>query len=236
MQIHKVTIVLLVIALMSLFVSTASAQQEEAMLNTITVTGSGSASSTPDMATVTVGVELFGQDISSVYSEVNSAIASVTLALEEIGITDEDMRTTGLDVWVNNSPMGSGQMMSEIRISNRIHITIHDLQQIENVIDTAISNGANNIFGLQFGVSDNNALESEARINALADARSRAEEIATTLGVELGDVVSVVEYAGGNRPLNVLDNAMIGGGSGAVVEPGLVSVSMSVQVVYRFNN
>jgi len=238
MQIRKFTIVVtLVVAVMSLFVSTASAQQEETSVNTITVTGNGSASAAPDMATLSVGVELSGQDISSVYSDVNGTIAAVTAALEGIGITDEDMRTAGLDVWVNNSFMGGGQSMSEVRVTNRINITIRDLGQIENIIDTAISSGANNIFGLQFGLSDNSALESEARIDALTDARSRAEEIATALGVELGDVVSVTEFSGGGiLPFAADGNAMIGGGNGAVVEPGRVSVSMSVQVTYRFNN
>lgn len=237
MQFRKVSIIsLLLMSIMALVVPNVLAQEDSAMTNTITVNGSGSASSEPDMATLVVGVEMSGQDILTVYGEVNTAIAEVMTALEALGIEDADMRTVGLDVYVNPVQMGPNEFQNETRVSNRINITIRDLSQIEAVIDTAINNGANSIFGLQFGVSDASGLETEARSNALTDARSRAEEIASNLGVELGSVVSVTEQNGGNFPFGGGMNAMMDTGGGAVVEPGQVSVSMTMQVTYRFDS
>ncbi|GAB5494267.1 MAG: SIMPL domain-containing protein [Phototrophicaceae bacterium] len=237
MKIRKLFIItLMLISLMALMIPSALAQESDTMPNTITVNGSGSATTQPDMATLSVGVEMFGQDILTVYGDVNTTISQVMTALEALGIEDADMRTVGLDVYVNPSQMMGSEMQTETRISNRINITIRDLSQIETVIDTAISNGANSVFGLQFGVSDTSALQSEARANALTDARSRAEEIASNLGVELGSVVSVVEQSGGNFPFEGSMNAMLDMGGGAVVEPGQVSVAMTMQVTYRFDS
>lgn len=237
MQFRKLSIIaLLLISLMSLVVPNVLAQEDSTMQNTITVNGKGSASIEPDMATLSVGVEMFGQDILTVYGDVNTTIAEVMAALEALGIEDADMRTVGLDVYVNPVQMGSSESQSETRISNRINITIRDLSQIETVIDTAINNGANSVFGLQFGVSDTSALETEARTEALSDARSRAEEIASNLGVELGSVVSVVEQNDGNFPLGLGGNAMMDSGGGAVIEPGQVTVSTTMQVTYRFDS
>ncbi len=237
MQIRKLSIIALVlISMISFAIPSSFAQEDNTMPNTITVNGSGSATIEPDMATLSVGVEMFGQDILTVYGDVNTTIADVMAALEALGIEDADMRTVGLDVYVNPVQMGNGDSQSETRISNRINITIRDLSQIETVIDTAINNGANSVFGLQFGVSDTSALESEARSEALTDARSRAEEIASNLGVELGSVVSVVEQNNGNFPLGIGANAMMDSGGGAVIEPGQVSVSMTMQVTFRFDS
>ncbi len=237
MKIQKSTLItMIILALLSMVVPASLAQENDTMTNTITVTGTGSAESAPDMATLSVGVELSGEDILSIYGDVNTAIANVTAALEELGIADEDMRTAGLDVFVSPTYF-EGPARNETRISNRINITIRDLSQIENVIDTAISNGANTVFGLQFGISDADALEAEARVNALDDARSRAEALASNLGVELGSVVTVIEGNNGGGFFGVGNNAMMDmSGGGAVIEPGRISVSLSVQITYRFDS
>ncbi|MGB7338712.1 MAG: SIMPL domain-containing protein [Phototrophicaceae bacterium] len=238
MQMHKVLMTaLLLMSLLGLIVPTTLAQEDESMPNTITVNGNGTSSLEPNMATLSVGVEKFGQDILSVYQDVNSTIAEVMSALETLGIEDADMRTIGLDVYVSPVQMGGMESQNETRISNRINIIIRDLSQIETVIDTAINNGANSVFGLQFGISDTSILQSEARTNALADARNRAEEIASNLGVELGAVLHVTELQGGNFGFQESLNAMMDSANGgAVVEPGQVSVSLTMQVTYRFDN
>ncbi len=40
-------------------------------------------------------------------------------------------------------------METEYYVSNRVRVLVRDVEQIEDVIDTAVSNGANNIFELR---------------------------------------------------------------------------------------
>jgi uncharacterized protein len=204
--------------------------------NTITVTGVGVASAAPDMATVVVGVELTGQDITTVYSDVNTSLSNIKTALEELGIAAGDISTASLDIWVQPVYMGEGiPAENETRVGNRLNITVRDLSMIEDVIDTAVGAGANAVYGLTFDVSDKAALESEARTNALADANDRAGQLATGINVTLGDVVSIVEInMGYGFPIPYAEQAQ-GGNGGAVIEPGQFTYTLNVTVTYSFS-
>jgi len=64
-----------------------------------------------------------------------------------------------------------------------INVTIRDINQIGEILAAVTEAGANNIYGVNFTVSDPAALEAEARAEAMADARSRAESLAKLSGV-----------------------------------------------------
>src|SRR5690606_27828043 len=95
--------------------------------------------------------------------------------------------------------------------------------------------GVNQLYGLQFGIDNRDELESSARSSAFDDARARAEELASLAGLTLGSVVRVSEYSGNASPfdvMNLADSGMGRGGGGAVVEPGNLSVSVTIEVTF----
>ena len=222
---------LLVIGLLTMMVFPSAAQDSGTSTNTITVTGTGKATAAPDMATLEIGVEFPNTDISAAYGEVNTTIERIIEAIVALGVAREDIRTTGVNIYSEGVPTPEGQMENRFRVGNRVNVTVRDLTLIEDVIDAAVSNGANMIFGLQFGISDTAALESEARTMALDDARERAGQIASNVGVELGDIVNVVEISSGGFP--VFDGGF--GGAASVVEPGQLTVNMQIQVTFQMN-
>lgn len=122
------------------------------------------------------------------------------------------------------------------RVSNTVSITVRDLDKVGSVLDAAVAAGANNVWGVSFGLDKPEALEPEARAKAVADARSRAESLAKLAGRTLGDVVSVSEIIGGGGGGPMFSRAMAKSDSyGATpVELGEVAVSAQVEVVYRF--
>ena len=208
--------------------------QSPAQPDTITVTGSGTAFGSPEIATVQIGVETFDTSITNAFAGNNETINAVINALIEQGIAREDIRTSNLGIYQDRSMMMPGQegQVSYI-VSNQVNVTVRDISNIANVIDTAVSNGANSIYGLDFRFSNPMALESTARSNAVEDARARAGELAALIGGELDEVVSVVEVTGGYSPFDggrVMQEGI--GGSGAVVEPGQLSVAIQVQVTF----
>ena len=217
-------------------------------LNTITVTGTGSTFGTPDMAHLFIGVEIFDSDLSAAFAESNNRIDTIINAVMEAGVAREDIRTTGLNVFIDRSgpPMPvdaaassdeggepSGQPQNYV-VSNQIRLTIRDINRVADIINAAVDAGANNIFGLEFAIDNRDALLSEARAAAMADARARAEHLAEIAGVSLGEVVVITEGGGGFAPFPfdaAMSEAGMGGG-GAVIEPGQLSVSSQVQVTY----
>lgn len=211
-----------------------SSMSTDTTQRTITVTGSGSAFGDPDMATIMLGVEQGSPSVSEAYSTVNTTLETVIADLTALGINENDIQTMDLSIFTNQMPPAmDGTMQFEYRVSNRISVIVRDLDQLEDVIDTAVNSGANNVFGLNFSIADTSDLEATARVSALEVATDRAGQIAAALGVELGAVQTVIEEGNGGfiRTANEsLEMAM--GGGGAAIERGQLSVSVSVRVTY----
>lgn len=230
---------ILILCLLLAFAGTAVAQDDsDYPVNTITVAGTGVAYGEPDMARVEIGVELTDPSLNAAFEEVNQRLDAVISALQDMGISEDDIRTTGLNVFAQEPPIGPGmqeseQPQTEYRVSNRVMVTINDIEQVEAVISAAIDAGANNIFNLQFDISDPSALAQEARRSAISEAQEQAQQIADILNLELGRPIVIVQNSGTGGRASLPAFAEGIGGGGAVVEPGRFSVQVSVQITYR---
>lgn len=204
--------------------------------DTVTVTGYGEARGDPDMATVSVGFTVTDTDIRSAVAESNDTIAAITAAMQELGIDPVDIQTTGFNVWPEDVwDQETGQATGEKRfhVDNTMQINIRTIGDVGKVLETAITNGANSIYGLNFGIQDTKALANEARDAALENARSRAEAIADGLGFTVGEVSSVTDQSGGNiYPYFVQAGMGMGGGGEPPISQGQMTVSVSVSVTY----
>lgn len=233
----------LVVALVALAAPLAAQEgttvPAEYPVNTITVSGVGSAAGRPDIANLEMGVDMSGGDIAAVFSEVNTTIEQVIAAVVAAGVASEDIRTTGLDIFTEG-PYGAldPQAAQErvYRVSNRVRVTVRDTAAVSAVINAAVEAGANNLFGLTFGIDNRAALETQARAAAMEDARARAAELAALSGATLGEVIVVQENSGFFGPFDALrnlGNQGLGGGDGATIEPGGLSVTVQLQVSFR---
>jgi uncharacterized protein YggE len=242
----KLTILtVLVVTVLALAVTPTFAQQITEP-NTITVIGVGSASGAPDIANLEVGVETIDPDLATAYNTTNTRIDEIITALVDGGVAREDVRTIGLNVWQDRfggpNPAAfteTGEAVPVYVVSNNIRLTIRDIDNVPNVLNIAIEAGATNIFGLNFAIDDADALASEARADALDDARAKAGELANLAEVELGEIVTIVEAEGGFDPFNqfaTMEMGRGGGGGGAAIEPGQLSVNVRLQVTFRINS
>lgn len=213
--------------------------------DTITVTGIGNASGTPDMATLVFGVETFDVDISTAFARTNETIEAVINAVVAAGVDRADIRTVGLNIYQDRSgmvpfgvalpPMENGQTAAFYSVGNQVNVTVRNIDSVAEVINVAVTAGANGLYGLEFRISDRAALETAARSAAFADAQARAAELAELMGVEIGVVASVYELSGGYySPYDVAQRGLNGGG-GAVIEPGQLAVSIQLQVTFSVN-
>jgi uncharacterized protein YggE len=203
---------------------------------TITVTGSGEARSTPDMATVSVGVLVTKDDITAAIDDSNLTIAKISDGLKALGVQDADLHTSNFSVWPESQyDPNTGQPLNtpNYRVESTLEITLRDVGQVGKALETAIQNGANNIYGLNFSLGDTTALASQARTAAVDDARQRAEDVAGALGVQLGDAVSAKEVSGGMIYPAFGLGGQGGGGGEPPISRGELTVTISMEVTYR---
>lgn len=204
----------------------------------ITVVGQGSARVEPDIARVSVGVETSAETIAEAVAENEAQMDAVLAALEAAGIAEKDIQTTNysisLDRYPEPVPATSDKPAQPVyRVSNMVNVTVRDLENVGAVLDAVIEAGANNIWGVSFTVEDPSQAQGEARADAVANARERAEALAELSGVELGPVMSVSEVlSGGGVPMAydaVIERAAAGSGS---ISPGELEIGYQVQVSF----
>lgn len=205
---------------------------------TITVVGEGKVRVQPDVARINIGVETLRMSVREATDANNETVDAVLAALAEAGIAEDDIQTSGFNVYAERfgpqGPLPEDQV--NYRVSNTVNVLVRDLTAISAVLDAAINAGANNIYGIEFTLDDTAAAEAEARAAAIENAGVKAQDIASLTGVTVGRVVSVSEVVAGQPYYNAFRSAamgMGGGGEGPAIQPGQLSLSMQLQVVYE---
>jgi uncharacterized protein YggE len=162
----------------------------------ISVTGEATVSVPPDLAQIDAGVTSEAKTAREASETNNAAMGKVLLALKGAGIEEKDFQTSRLSLQPQSAPNPSRPGPSAIvgyRASNRVTIRLRDVTKVASVIDTLVGAGANDIGGINFTVSQASKLLDEAREQAIADARRKAEIYAKAAGVTLGAPLNISE-------------------------------------------
>jgi len=189
-----------VFAASTLFAATARAETDQP--SSISVTGEAHISVAPDLAQIEAGVTSDAKTARETSDANNAAMGKVLLALKGAGIDEKDCRTSRLSLQpqYSSSKVSGPPTIVGYRASNRVTIRLRDVTKVAGVIDTLVGAGANDIGGINFIVSQASKLLDDAREQAIADARRKAEIYAKAAGVTLGAPLSISEE-GAAQPL-----------------------------------
>ena len=220
------------IAALTLLAAPAMAQTApQAPPAVISVTGEATISVAPDQAQIDGGVTSEAKTAREASDANNAAMGKVLLALKSAGIDEKDYQTSRLSLQPQSAPNRAGPGPSTIvgyRASNRVTIRLRDVSKVASVIDTLVGAGANDIGGINFMVSNASKLLDEAREQAIADARRKADIYAKAAGVTLGAPLSISE---GTTPGPITFRRMAAGmAAAAPVAQGEETLQVTVAV------
>ena len=160
----------------------------------ISTTGEATVSVAPDLAQIDGGLTSEAKTAREASDANNAAMGKVLLALKSAGIEEKDFQTSRLSLQPQSAPNRPGpSTIVGYRASNRVTVRLREVAKLANVIDTMVGAGANDIGGINFMVSQASKLLDEAREQAIADARRKAEIYAKAAGVTLGAPLSISE-------------------------------------------
>jgi uncharacterized protein YggE len=159
-------------------------------------------------------------------------MGKVLLALKGAGIDEKDYQTSRLSLQPQNSVArpGAPSAVTGYRASNRVTIRLRDVTKVAGVIDTLVGAGANDLGGINFMVSQASKLLDDAREQAIADARRKAEIYAKAAGVTLGAPLGISE-GGAAQPI-FRAGKMAAPMAAAPVALGEETLSVSVSVTW----
>ena len=178
--------------------------EERPMHRLITVSASGYADAEPDRATISAGVAAEAETAAAALSANTELMQKVIAGLKESGIDAKDIQTRNFNVEPRyTNPRDGTPTIDGYRVSNQVTLVVRDLKALGGLLDKLVSLGANQVNGLAFEVSKAETLKDEARKEAVANARRRAELLAAAAGADLGEVVTITEEMryGGPRPM-----------------------------------
>lgn len=202
---------------------------------TITVTGNATVNVLPDMATITLGVTTTGDTAAAAMEANNEAVSAVIGRLIAAKVADRDMQTSSLQInpnWVMSAD-GSRQEIKGYVAANMLTVNIKALETTGAVLDAAITDGANTLNGLTFGLTNPRPQEDAARKAAVADALARANLLAEAAGAKLGPIVSINEGgAAMPYPQPMFKSA---DASAVPIATGEIGVSASVTITWTLD-
>ena len=123
-------------------------------------------------------------------------------------------------------------------VSNQATVKIRDLDDVGTIIDQATEAAGNlvRINGISFDIEDPQALQDEARADAVADMMRKAEMLAELSGAKLGRLVYLTEGAAYIPPQPLLyaraEAALVSTDASTSISPGELDVSATVQGVF----
>ena len=131
------------------------------------------------------------------------ALQAVVDAVIAAGVAVDDIKTTSFQI----SPQVIYREVHDVNgsyrqpeiigyfVSNQLSVTIRDLDEVGNVVDSAAENAGDlvRINNIQFAVDDTSQYAVQLRQLAAVDARAKAEIYADAMGVQLGSLIFLTE-------------------------------------------
>jgi uncharacterized protein YggE len=188
----------------------------------LSLTAEGESRRTPDLAIFTAGVVTQGRTAGEAMAENARRMDAVVTALRRAGIAERDIQTSALSLqprysnpereammraretgqpYIPPEPPRGPQIIG-YEAHNNVQVRVRRLAEMGRIIDTLIEAGANQVHGPSFTMDDPQEALDEARNEAVANARRRAELYARAAGMRVARILSITE-GGGYHPVPV---------------------------------
>ena len=146
------------------------------------------------------------------------------------GVALADLATSGTQLWPDHDHEGRA---NGYRATLSLTVRLRDLAAAPELIPALLAAGGDSgrLHSTDLEHSGREALAAEARDNAFADARARAEQYARLAGLTLGEVLTVAEGNPAGVPVHGLSQRHAIPAAGAMpIEAGTEAVAATVTV------
>jgi len=223
-----------------IFISSSAAQSSRIVSDkkTIEIRATDKISSPAEVATVKIGFQNVAPSKEAVYEENVRMANKIVQALRTAGTPAEGIETEAIRLDREDTAQGVKPVSTRFSADQEWRIRVK-ASEAQKIVDIAVSAGANQVGGVDWNVSNPEALESKAYAAALARAKRIAEQTASLAGVKLGEILSISNsvspFSQLYRQLNT-ESSMIGVSPTTVTSlklfPEEVAREASVTVVY----
>lgn len=215
--------------------------------NYIYVNGTGKVSVDPDMAVVSFTVQTTETTAKLAQSANAEIVSDIKIALKDAGVPISRLKTSYFSTYpeydytyTEDSYIGE-EYVKDYVTYHSFDLKVYTLDTVGSLADLVIDHGANAINNISYGVENTDKAELQARKKAFAQAKIRAQQLASLAGGTLGNATYVNEYTYvpyccdyyGNYSVSY-DMAMDGEKlTTTVPEPGQIDVQVDVSLTFE---
>jgi uncharacterized protein YggE len=205
----------------------------------IWVTGEGKVSAVPDVAILSLGVQVQSDSVAEAQNYAATAMTAVANELDNFGIVQKDIKTSQFSItpvrkW---SEKDGREVLVGYQVTNIVTARVRQIENTGAIIDAAARAGGDYIVinSISFTVDDPSAYYEEARELAMAEARTKAEQLADMGKVKLGKPTYINE-TGAYIPVvrDFYGEAAMSAQAApsTPISAGEMEIRLSVQIVY----
>ncbi len=252
-RIHTAVFVAVILACVFMGVQTLKGFSDlsggPAQKNTISVDGYGEVQAVPDIATFTFSIVSLKATVEAAQADATTKANAATKYLKDAGVAEKDIQTTNYSVYPQYDYVqqactggycpGGTQVLKGYEVRQSTTVKVRDLTKAGTLLTGVGGTGATELSGLNFTFDDPNKNKDEARKIAIANAKTKADELAKQLGVRVIRVVSFNE-SGYGYPMPMYGRDMVGGAEAQstkavapTISTGENTVISNVSVVYE---
>ena len=161
------------------------------------VTATGEVTRVPDVAVISAGVVSRAPTATAAMQDAANRMNRVLAALKRAGVEERDIQTGSINLNPEyRYPDNQAPQLVAYSASNTLNIRFRDIRNSGKILDALVSEGANQINGPNLTIDKPEAALDEARANAIAMGRARADLYARSLGLRVARVVAISESGG----------------------------------------
>jgi uncharacterized protein YggE len=200
------------------------------------INATGEVTRVPDVAVISAGVVTRSTSATGALQEAADRMQRMIGALKRAGIEDRDIQTSNVSLNPEyRYPENQSPQLTGYTASNQLTIRFRDIRNSGKILDALVAQGANQISGPSLTIDKPEAALDEARANAIAAGRARAELYARSLGLHVLRVVAVSESGGYAVPPPAPPMPMMARMEAAQtkIEPGEQKLQVSVAMTFE---
>ncbi len=203
----------------------------------VSITGNGKVTYVPNIAHVNVSVTSEAKTAAEAWRKNSEIVQKLFAVLKDFKIDEKDFKTARLHVNPKYfHPKNEEPRLIGYAVTYDLHLTVRQLKEVGAILDRMVEAGANRGLGITFSHDNLDELLNQARLQAVADARRRAQEYVQAAGGSLGVLVSIGE---GQRfvPATLrLEHAPGMAEAAFSIAAGQQDLTTQVTVTYAINN
>lgn len=203
----------------------------------LAVVGEGKVDVIPDTGIVTLGIVVNNVvTVEEAQKKINEVNNSIVASLEELGINEEDIKTSNYSINPSYNYRGNERTINGYNGNASLTVKVRDIDLLPKVITNSTEAGANQVLGTNFVIDEPEKYREDARDKAIENAREQAKKLADKLGIKLGKVTNIVESDSSAPPIyeaRSLSLEGLGGVEAPDLQPGSQTISSTVTLYFE---